>query len=81
MGKKKSAAKGEATAHPDRTGASTRPPKACLMEGGQLTSPFKQCLVEIFSRFDSDGDHMLSEEELQALQPVRQQRFQRVYAR
>lgn len=66
MGKKKSAAKGEATAHPDRTGASTRPPKACLMEGGQLTSPFKQCLVEIFSRFDSDGDHMLSEEELQA---------------
>ncbi|CAK9105444.1 Uncharacterized protein SCF082_LOCUS49148 [Durusdinium trenchii] len=65
MGKKKSAAKGEATAHPDRTGASTRPPKACLMEGGQLTSPFKQCLVEIFSRFDSDGDHMLSEEELQ----------------
>ena len=37
-----------------------------LLKDGELTAPFKQCLVEIFNRFDVDNDKVLSEEELQA---------------
>ncbi|CAJ1432833.1 unnamed protein product [Effrenium voratum] len=41
-------------------------PLVRLMQHGKLTKPFKQCLVEIFSRFDSNGDKILDKEELQA---------------
>lgn len=62
MGKKKSAKR--ETEHNDKPAGPPKP--APLLKDGQLTGPFKQCLVEIFGRFDVDNDKLLSEAELKA---------------
>lgn len=64
MGKKKPAAKRQAVKSEKPVDGT--PKREALLKDGQLTAPFKQCLVEIFSRFDVDKDKLLSEEELKA---------------
>ena len=63
-GKKKPAAKRQAVKSEKPVDGT--PKLEALLKDGQLTAPFKQCLVEIFSRFDVDKDKLLSEEELKA---------------
>lgn len=64
MGKKKPAAKRQAVKSEKPVDGT--PKREALLKDGQLTASFKQCLVEIFSRFDADKDKLLSEEELKA---------------
>jgi len=40
--------------------------KETLLKDGEATKTFKDCLVQIFGRFDADNDKLLSAEELQA---------------
>lgn len=66
MGKKKPAKSGDLQSKKPSPRSAVLEHRECLLKEGQLTGTFKQCLVEIFSRFDADGDRLLSEEELQA---------------
>ena len=58
MGKKKGK---ETKPKEPKTGKAQR-----LMQNGEPSDAFKQCLVEIFARFDTDKDNILSEQELLA---------------
>lgn len=46
--------------------APSSPRVQLLDDDGEMTKPFKLALVELFARFDEDGDKLLSEAELKA---------------
>ena len=67
MGKKKPAAKRQAVKSEKPVDGT--PKREALLKDGQLTAPFKQCLVEIFSRFDVDKRQALVRGRAESFQP------------